>query len=88
MLDLLSSLIGFFATKAEFNRPPIDWHAIAPELCLLGGGAIVTLIDVIWRENCRSEAGNIPRAIRIGSIVTVSRSSRADCFYADRGIWI
>ncbi len=54
MLDLMSSLIGFFATTAEFNRPPIDWHAIAPELCLLGGGAIITLIDVIWREKGRA----------------------------------
>ena len=54
MLDLLSSLIGFFATTAEFNRPPIDWHAVAPELCLLGGGAIITLTDVIWREKGRA----------------------------------
>jgi len=54
MLDLLSSLIGFFATTAEFNRPPIDWHAVAPELCLLGGGAIITLTDIIWREKGRA----------------------------------
>jgi NADH-quinone oxidoreductase subunit N len=54
MLGLLSSLIGFFATTAEFNRPPIDWHAVAPELCLLGGGAIITLTDVIWREKGRA----------------------------------
>ncbi len=54
MLDVLSSLLGFFATTAEFNRPAIDWHAVAPELCLLGGGAIITLVDVIWREKGRA----------------------------------
>ena len=42
MFDLLSAILGFFAAGAEFNRPPIDWHAVAPELCLLGGGATIT----------------------------------------------
>ncbi|MEE2682877.1 MAG: NADH-quinone oxidoreductase subunit N [Actinomycetota bacterium] len=54
MFDLLSAILGFFAAGAEFNRPPIDWHAVAPELCLLGGGATITLIDVIWREKGRT----------------------------------
>ena len=54
MFDLLFPVLGVFATAAEFNRPPIDWHAVAPELCLLGGGAIITLLDIIWREKGRA----------------------------------
>lgn len=37
----------------EFNRPDINWHAVAPELILLGWGALVTIIDVIWLERSR-----------------------------------
>ncbi len=36
-----------------FNRPPIDWHAFAPELILLGWGALVTVIDIIGLERTR-----------------------------------
>ncbi len=36
-----------------FVRPHIDWHAVAPELILLGVGAILTLIDIIWLEKGR-----------------------------------
>ena len=37
----------------EFVRPPLDWHALAPELTLLTVGAVITLIDVIWAERAR-----------------------------------
>ena len=48
MLNAASTLGNLFASTPEFVRPPIDWHAVAPELCLLGGGAIITLVEVIW----------------------------------------
>ncbi len=38
---------------AEFVRPHIDWHAFAPELILLGWGALVTVIDLIGLERTR-----------------------------------
>ncbi len=47
MLALLAAEVG------EFIRPPIDWHAAAPELTLLGFGALVTLMDIIWAERGR-----------------------------------
>jgi NADH-quinone oxidoreductase subunit N len=37
----------------EFVRPHIDWHAVAPELILLGVGALVTLIDIIFLDKAR-----------------------------------
>ncbi len=39
--------------QVPFNRPDIDWHAAAPELLLLAGGAIVTIVDLIWLERVR-----------------------------------
>ena len=54
MLNAASVLGNLLASTPEFVRPPIDWHAVAPELCLLGGGAMITLIDVIWREKGRA----------------------------------
>ena len=40
-------------TAGEFVRPPIDWHAAAPELTLLAAGALLTLVDIIWLERGR-----------------------------------
>ncbi|MEM7272647.1 MAG: NADH-quinone oxidoreductase subunit N [Actinomycetota bacterium] len=37
----------------EFVRPHIDWHAFAPELILLGWGALVTIIDLVGLERTR-----------------------------------
>lgn len=37
-----------------FQRPHIDWHGIAPELVLLGAGALITLVDIVFLERARS----------------------------------
>ncbi len=37
----------------EFNRPAIDWHAFAPELIVLGWGALVTIVDLVGLERSR-----------------------------------
>ncbi len=44
-------------TAAVFLRPPIDWHAAAPELTLLTFGALITLVDIIWLERGRRMTG-------------------------------
>jgi len=54
MLAALSPIIGLLAQIPEFVRPPIDWHALAPELTLLAVGAIVTLVDVVFLERGRA----------------------------------
>ncbi|MEM7341564.1 MAG: NADH-quinone oxidoreductase subunit N [Actinomycetota bacterium] len=46
-------LLAQAAEVVPFVRPPIDWHAFAPELVLLGWGALVTLIDIIGLERTR-----------------------------------
>lgn len=52
------SQVAFFGllaqiVQAPFDRPPIDWHAAAPELVLLGGGALVTVFDLVFMEKAR-----------------------------------
>ncbi len=44
---------ALLAATGDFVRPPIDWHAAAPELTLLGFGALVTLVDIVWLEGGR-----------------------------------
>ena len=41
------------AQVVPFERPPIDWHAVAPALILLGFGALLTLIDAVYLERGR-----------------------------------
>ncbi|HSL56401.1 MAG TPA: NADH-quinone oxidoreductase subunit N [Acidimicrobiales bacterium] len=41
------------ANGIPFDRPDIDWHAVAPELTFLAVGALITLVDVIWTETAR-----------------------------------
>ena len=53
LLAALSPILGLLQ-QAPFNRPPIDWHALAPELTLLAVGAIVTLVDVVFLEKGRA----------------------------------
>ncbi len=38
----------------EFVRPDLDWHALAPELTLLGVGAFLTLMDIFLAERGRA----------------------------------
>ena len=33
-----------------FERPAIDWHAVAPEIVLLSVGVLVTLLDILFFE--------------------------------------
>ncbi len=54
MVDL-SALGGLAAQVGDvgFDRPDIDWHAVAPELVLLGLGALLTLLDIIYKDRIR-----------------------------------
>ena len=38
----------------DFVRPDLDWHALAPELTLLGVGALLTLMDIFLAERARA----------------------------------
>ncbi|MCY4256695.1 MAG: NADH-quinone oxidoreductase subunit N [bacterium] len=68
MFSFAPSLVGFV-------RPDIDWHAVAPELTLLGVGAVVTLLDIIFLERGRaytSAMAGIGLLITLIPIVTLA----------------
>lgn len=44
---------AILAQVVPFERPAIDWHALAPELVLLGFGALLTLLDAVYLERGR-----------------------------------
>ena len=48
MLSLLAQI-----DQPPFVRPDIDWHAVAPELLLLGLGALVTTLDLVFLDRVR-----------------------------------
>jgi NADH-quinone oxidoreductase subunit N len=45
--------LAVLAPVLAFERPPIDWHAVAPELTILAVGALLTLFDVVVLERGR-----------------------------------
>lgn len=47
------------AIDGGFQRPSIDWHAVAPELTLLAVGVILTLVDIIWLERAKTLAASL-----------------------------
>jgi len=49
VLDLIAQL-----PQESFDRPHIDWHALSPELVLLGVGALVTILDIVFLERARN----------------------------------
>jgi NADH-quinone oxidoreductase subunit N len=58
----------FAAEVGDFVRPPIDWHAAAPELTLLAFGVLLTLMDIVWLERGRKWA---PALASVGLLATM-----------------
>ena len=46
-------LAQIITESPEFIRPHIDWHAFAPELVILGWGALVTIVDIVGLDRVR-----------------------------------
>ena len=65
MFALLAQSVG------EFVRPPIDWHAAAPELTLLTAGAVLTLMDIIWLERGRRTASTLAALGLLATMVPI-----------------
>lgn len=55
----------------SFQRPAIDWHAVAPELILLGVGAGITLVDIVFLEKARPYVGALAGLGILATLVPV-----------------
>ena len=50
MLAVLTPVLGFLLQVGDFVRPPIDWHALAPELTLLAGEYVLGTLNADERS--------------------------------------
>ncbi len=57
--------------QAEFVRPPIDWHAAAPELTLLAFGALLTMMDIGWLERGRKTAAPLAPIALLATMIPI-----------------
>ncbi len=64
-------MLGVVAQVAAFDRPPIDWHAVAPELVLLAVGAVATLVDVTLLDRGRKYSPSIAGLGFLAALVPV-----------------
>ena len=68
-------MLAQLAQEVDFVRPAIDWHAVAPELTLLAFGALVTVMDIVWRERGRrltSSVASIALLVTMIPIITLA----------------
>ena len=65
----MSSLLA--AAGDGFLRPDIDWHAVLPELTLLGVGVLVTLIDITFPKRAQKLVVAVTGLGILGSLIPV-----------------
>ncbi|MEZ5166234.1 MAG: NADH-quinone oxidoreductase subunit N [Acidimicrobiales bacterium] len=64
--------VGLLAQgDGAFVRPPIDWHAAAPELTLLAFGALITMIDIGWLDRARRLAAPLASIALLATMVPI-----------------
>ena len=64
-------LATLLAASSDFVRPNFDWHALAPELILVGTIAICLLVDVFTDEQSRWTASSIAGIGMLAALVPI-----------------
>lgn len=64
-------LASVLAVAGDFTRPPVDWHALAPELVLVGTIVVCLLVDVFTDEHSRWTASSIAGIGLLAALVPV-----------------
>ena len=62
---------GVLSAASDFVRPPIDWHAAAPELTLLTFGALLTMMDIGWLEKGRRSAAPLASLALLATMIPI-----------------
>ncbi len=62
---------GLLAQVVPFDRPAIDWHAVAPELVLLGFGALLTTLDAIFLERGRKLTSTLAGIALLATMIPI-----------------
>ena len=61
-------LASLLQTTAAFDRPVLDFHALAPEIVLTGAIVAVLLVDLFTPEGAR---GIVPQVAGIGILASM-----------------
>ena len=64
-------VLDLLAQVEPFERPAIDWHAVAPELVLLAFGALLTLLDVVFLERGRKYTSTLAGIALLATLIPV-----------------
>jgi NADH-quinone oxidoreductase subunit N len=64
-------LASLLAQTADFVRPDFDWHALAPELVLVGTIVLCLLVDVFTTEQSRWTASSIAGIGMLAALVPI-----------------
>jgi len=59
------------AASPAFTRPAVDWHALAPEIVLVGTIALCLLVDVFTKEQSRWTASSIAGLGMLAALVPI-----------------
>ncbi len=68
MIGLVSSVL---AQASEWQSPPIDWHAIAPELVLVIGINVILLIDLNIADSKKWVIATLTGLMMLGAFIPV-----------------
>jgi NADH-quinone oxidoreductase subunit N len=66
-----ANVLGLLGQSTEFVTPHLDWHALAPELILLGAIVVVLLIDVFSSESTRGLVPAVAGIALLAALVPV-----------------
>ncbi len=64
-------IVSLLAQIEPFERPAIDWHAVAPELTLLFFGALLTLLDVVFLERGRKYTSTLAGIAILATLIPI-----------------
>jgi NADH-quinone oxidoreductase subunit N len=59
------------APQAPFDRPPIDWHALAPEIILLALGGLLTILDIVLLDRGKRIIGVVGGIGLLASLIPI-----------------
>jgi NADH-quinone oxidoreductase subunit N len=62
-------LLAALAPDPNYNTPLIDWHALAPEIVLSAGGALLVLLDAIKLDRARTYMPLLANLTLLGALI-------------------
>jgi NADH-quinone oxidoreductase subunit N len=65
------ALLAQLAPDPGYNTPLIDWHALAPEIVLSAGGALLVLLDAIKLDRAKAYMPALANLTLLGTLIPI-----------------